>query len=312
MGWIQLSSPQASIRMMQENPGINVISPGWYTVSSSGHLLDCAQPSVVSYAHAHGKKVWVMLDNQFSASLTHFVVSNPTRRQQLVDEIVAACKRDKVDGVNIDFENVLSSDEANFTAFVSSLHQALQPLHDKVSVDITTDIVFLADDAAYFHAGLAAASDYVVLMAYDEHWAGDPTPGPVADVPWVTQGVNDLLDTGVPADKIILGLPLYARFWHVYNNGSVSSEAIPDSNVGAILAKYHATTSWNNALGVAYAKYKKSDGYEEAWYETIDTLNRKLALVQNDDLAGISVWSLNLSSAQTWSNVMQALRQSLS
>ncbi|QQE76934.1 glycosyl hydrolase family 18 protein [Alicyclobacillus sp. SO9] len=313
LGWIPYNTVSNTEQMIKQSPGITVISPKWLSIKSSdGSITSRVQPQVVSYAHQHGIKVWALVDNQFRANLTHQTLSNQKSRENLVNKLVSTAKADKLDGLNIDFENIHSKDEKYFTQFVAELHQKLKPLHITLSVDVTKDIVFLQDNAAFFHAGLAANSDYVILMAYDEHWAGDPNPGPVADVPWVTSGVNDLLDTGVPANKLILGIPLYARFWYVHNNGQVSSEAVADANIGNVLAQHKAATSWKSNLGVAYARYSQPDGYEEAWYETGKTLSEKLSLVNHDGLAGIAAWSLNLSSTKTWQNVMDSLRQSLS
>lgn len=313
LGWIPLVPPSSSIQMIQDNPGITVISPQWLQLANStGALTNSTEPTVVSYAHSHGIKVWALLGNQFNASLTNQVLSNTTARTNLIQQVVQAAKQGHLDGINVDFENVRTSDAALFTSFMQALHQQLHPLHITLSVDISPDIVFLKDNAAFFHAGLAAVSDYVILMAYDEHWGGDQTPGPVADLPWVTNSVYDLLDTGVPADKLLLGLPFYTEFWYVHSDGSVTSQAVADSNVQSILQAHHASSQWNNQLGVAYAKYPQPNGYEEVWYETPQTLARKLALVTNQQLAGIAVWSLSLSDKQTWGTVIQALRQTLS
>lgn len=313
LGWIPSAPTASTIQMIQDNPGINVISPQWLEVSNqSGTLANSIEPAVVTYAHSHGIKVWALFSNQFNAALTHQVLGNQKAQANLVQQVVRAAQSAHLDGINVDFENVRTSDEAAFTAFVKTLHEKLQPLHITLSVDITPDIVFLQDNAAFFHAGLASVSDYVIVMAYDEHWGGDQTPGPVADLPWVTNAVFDLLDTGVPADKLILGLPFYTRFWYVHSDGSVTSVAVADSSVSSILSSHHASSTWNNQLGVAYAKYPKPNGYEEVWYETKETLARKLALVNNQQLAGIAVWSLGLSDKQTWSTVISALRQTLS
>ena len=313
LGWAPLTTPTATIQMIQQNPGITVISPSWLQVqNANGEIANHSEASVVQFAHSHHVQVWALFDNRFDASLTHQVLGNVKSRRALVDNVVTAAKIAHLDGINVDFENLLPEDQAAFTTFVAELHHVLQPLHITLSVDITPDIVFLKDNAAFFHAGLASVSDYVVLMAYDEHWSADQTPGPVADVPWVTNSVYDLLDTGVPADKLIMGLPFYTRFWHIHADGSVTSQAIADASVSSILAQHHATPKWIPTLDEAYARYPKSDGYEEVWYETTATLKQKLNLVSNQQLAGVAVWSLSLSDNQTWHSIVDALRQALS
>ncbi|CAM3792430.1 glycosyl hydrolase family 18 protein [Alicyclobacillus pomorum] len=313
LGWMPYDTPSRTIHMIHDNPGISVVSPKWLSVASQdGTLTDHTQASVVDYAHAHKIKVWAMFDNQFSAGLTHAVLSQPGQRERLVQSVANAANQGHLDGVNVDFENIRSGDQQNFTAFIKALSQALHPMGVQLSVDITPDIVYLKDEAAYFHAGLAQYCDYVILMAYDEHWENDPTPGPVADVPWVTESVDDLLSTGVPADKLILGIPFYARFWYVHKDGSVNSESIAAPDVNKVLTDHNVKGQWDDNLGLMYVKYPKPDGYEVGWYETDRTMQRKLDLVNNLGLPGVAIWSLSLSSTETWNSMIQSLRQSVS
>jgi len=313
LGWAPDASAAVTESRITDNPGINVISPSWYTLKDSqGHVSNASQAAVVKYAHAHHVAVWALFDNQFNMRMTHAILSDSARRSKLVQTVVQDVVNDKLDGLNVDFENVGAADRDNFTRFIDELHAELAPKKIVLSVDITPDIVTLNDDAAFFHAGLAAVCDYVILMAYDEHWSSDQTPGPVADVPWVTQSVNDLLDTGVPTDKLILGLPFYTRFWHVHNDGSVTSESDASTAVAQILHTHKAVAHWDANLSEMYARYKKSDGYEEVWYETQATVTQKLNLVTQNGLAGVAVWSLPLSSQHAWSRLIEALQQSLS
>lgn len=309
LGWLPSTSTSASIQMLQENPGINVVSPVWFHLNdASGNLSGQVLPGVVSYAHQHHIRVWVLVDNHFSSKLTHQVLQNPKAVANLIDELVYQAKLYHLDGFNIDFENVAAADRDAFTSFIKSLHDKLAPLHINESVDVSPDIVQLRDDQAFFHAALASAADELVLMAYDEHWGTDQNPGPVADVPWVTKSVNDLLDTGVPTAKLVVGMPFYTRFWYVHKDGHVTNEAVSDGNIDGILQKHQATSQWNKALGLMYARYPEPDGYMEVWYPTTQTLQEKLALVGDNGLAGVAVWSLVLSDTATWTSLVDALR----
>jgi spore germination protein YaaH len=313
LGWIQTGTTSTCIRLMKENPGITVISPSWMEVASAeGKVTNNALGPVIAYAHDHGIQVWPMFTNQFRARLTHQVLSNEDARHRLVRQTADIAKQYHFDGINVDFEAMYSDDEDLFTTFIHELHDALSPNHILLSVDITPDIVALRDTDAYFHAALAAYADYVIVMAYDEHWSTDQVPGPVADVPWVNNAVYDLLNTGVPADKLVLGMPFYTYVWYVHKDGSVSTLPVALSDVPGILDYRQVKGKWLDDLGVAYARYKKTDVDAEIWYETDETLNRKLEIVNENGLAGVAVWSLNWSDEHSWSTVMQSLRQSLS
>ena len=58
-----------------------------------------------------------------------------------------------------------------------------------------------------------------MLMAYDEHWRTSPRAGSVASMPWVTKAVEGTLAEGVPASKLVLGVPFYMRRWEETKSG---------------------------------------------------------------------------------------------
>lgn len=313
MGWIPSTTAASCIAMLKSNPGINVASPVWFHLAdASGNISGHALPTVVRYAHNRNIKVWVMVDNHFNASLTHQVLANPKAATNLADELAYQAKIFHLDGINVDFENVAATDRTAFTQFLKMLHQKLSAEKVDLSVDISPDIVPLRDNAAFFHAGISNIADQVILMAYDEHWSGDQSPGPVADLPWVKQSVYDLLNTGVPTDKLILGMPFYTRFWYVHKNGHITDQAVSDGHIQEILKKHHATGAFNQTLDLMYVRYTEPDGYMEAWYPNTQTLHDKFSLIGDNGLAGVAVWSLELSDRKTWSTMLSTLKHAIS
>lgn len=80
----------------------------------------------------------------------------------------------------------------------------------------------------YDYKALAAVSDYLMVMAYDESYPGDPTPGPVASLPFVEKSIQYAISQA-SADKIVLGIPFYGRYWNqntADNGAGVSAQTL--------------------------------------------------------------------------------------
>ncbi|MCY0896687.1 MAG: glycosyl hydrolase family 18 protein [Alicyclobacillaceae bacterium] len=312
LGWMPQESAAESDQLILDNPGMNVVSPTWLELGSSrGDITGRIQNSVVRFAHQHHVQVWVLITNQFRSNLTSRFLSSSNAENHFIKQLKTLVVEDRLNGINLDFENMDSADQAAYTSFVGKLDRTLTSIHADLSVDVTPDIVPLVDNSAYFHAGLAANCHQLILMAYDEHWGGDSVAGPVASLPWVRQSVQDLLDTGVPADKLVLGVPFYTRFWHMHPQGYITSEAVALDMVPNILTAHHAKASYDSSLGLMYARYPVASGYEQVWFASKKTLQTKLQMVNNDGLAGVAVWSLPLSAPSTWKTLVDQLRQSI-
>ena len=54
-------------------------------------------------------------------------------------------------------------------------------------------------------------ADYVIIMGYDEHYAGGEA-GPVSSISFVDNGIKDTLEV-VPKEKVINAIPFYTRLW---------------------------------------------------------------------------------------------------
>ena len=63
-------------------------------------------------------------------------------------------------------------------------------------------------------------ADYVIIMGYDEHFAGSYEAGSVASYNYVKEGIEETL-RDVPADKVINAVPFYTRLWNETRTKSV-------------------------------------------------------------------------------------------
>ena len=116
-----------------------------------------------------------------------------------------------LDGINIDIENVREEDGPLVTQFV----REATPYFHQAGLIVSMDITFMTTgnwSAFYEREKLAESVDYLIVMAYDEHWGSSEIAGSVASFPWVEANLQKLLEV-VPNDKLILGVPLYTRLW---------------------------------------------------------------------------------------------------
>ena len=99
--------------------------------------------------------------------------------------------------------------------------------------------------AYYQRSEQAEVVDYFIIMGYDEHYVGSD-PGSVASLSFEKEGIESTIAEGVPADKIISGVPFYTRLWKTDTSGEVSSEAIGMNTADSTLEANGVTANWSD------------------------------------------------------------------
>ena len=174
--------------------------------------------------------------------------------------------------------------------------------------------------AFYDRAEQALFADYVVIMAYDEHYSGSE-PGSVASIGWVTEGIENTMKE-VPADQIILGMPFYARVWKLTPaDGEVLPEdgAVIDSFTNYDISCYSAsmgeqkrlanangvTPVWSDEIGQYYVEYKNGGSIYQIWMEDAASIEAKLKVMDSFKLAGGAFWKLGLEQSAVWDTIIK-------
>ncbi len=310
MGWILDTGTANITSVMNETPGLNVLSPKWFHVDGvNGAISGIPERTVIQQSKKKHQQVWAVVDNGFNGALSHSILQYQDQQDMLIRHIVKLAVSYHLDGINLDFEGLFARDRWNYSRFVSVLAEQLHAQHIKLSVDLPPDYVSGTNNGPYNHSALASAADYIVLMGYDEYWLGDPNAGPTASLPWVRLAVNDFLATGVPANKLVLGIPFYAEDWTVNQKGTViSSIALSALESNRLVHQLHSRLVWNAMEGVYFTAYKYQQYWHEIWLENRRTLMLFAELARNDKLAGLAGWYLGLESKTTWLSVLHTLR----
>ena len=306
--WDYTYGPQSqeNINLITAIKGLDIICPTWFSVrDSGGNLIDRGNMEYVSKYKSFGIDVWGYLDNSFKADLTHDILSSSDKREKVISSTLALTKKYNLDGINIDFEHTNINDRDNLTQFIRELASEFHANNIKVSVDVTPQISTDVKREPYDRKAIAEAVDYVVVMAYDQHWGSSDVAGSVAEYKWVESNIN-MLFRQIPHEKMILGVPLYSRLWSE-NNGKVSSKTLSMAQADDILKSKGLTPKWNNTAKQDYVEYSENGTTYKIWLEDSRSIYYKVSLVNKYDLAGVGSWRKGFETQDIWQTIEKTL-----
>ncbi len=291
--------------------GLDVLSPTWFKLTNDGWVLNDADLGYTKASDALGYKVWPLFSNDFDPELTHSLLNSEKLRRKVVAQLIQYAGVYGFSGINLDFENVYLADREMMTQFVKELSKELHKIGLVLSVDVT--VPWGSDQWSKFmdRKAIEPFCDYFMLMAYDEHWASSPLAGSVASLPWVTRGVAESLKL-IPREKLILGLPLYMRVWtEETENGKIQvrSKTLSIKNMDSVLREYWHLKTWDPAVGQSTIFYEESGLMKKVWLEDAESLELKLQLVREYDLAGAAVWRKGFESPWFWELLEKMLKR---
>lgn len=292
-------------------PGLNVVSPTWFHLADQeGSIQNLADPGYVQWAHDRGYQVWALFSNNFDRDLTRAVLGSPSKREYMINQLLLFAGLYDLDGINVDFENMYLEDRENLVQFMREL---APPLHQQGLV-LSIDVTFISSSVhwsqIYDRKALGEIVDYVIVMAYDEHWASSPTAGSVASLPWVERGLQRLLEE-VPPHKVILGVPFYTRLWKEEKKEDggvrVSSTTYYMFAVENILKEKGIEPVWDESTGQYYAEYTTPEGRFRTWLEEEKSMASRIHLVRQYDLAGVASWRRGMEKPVIWEVIEEIL-----
>jgi spore germination protein YaaH len=306
LAWFQVEGTagnQAFDSLIAQTQGINVVSPTWYAISGNDGSMNCyAAKDIVDRIHGLGMQVWPLV-NDFSKELdTVQLFGGKSNRSRLIGTLMSDAAYYGYDGINLDFENVSKDGAADFLQFVRELSVECQKKGIILSMD---NYKAESYNAHYDLAEQAAYADYVVLMGYDEHYAGSSS-GSVASIGFVEDGIQKALNY-VPKQQLINAMPFYTRIW-TESDGKTTSTAVGMQSAINNLSSNGAVAVWDETLGQYFGSYEKDGAVVKVWVEEDRSIEEKLKLYQKYDLAGVAAWKLGLERSSVWSVIAQYVK----
>lgn len=300
--WHQSTSTEsndAMAEMTAEMTGVNVISPTWFSVTDeTGTISSLASADYVKLAHEAGREVWGLIDNFNEAFDETTDLAYASVRSRIIEQMLAEAASCGMDGINVDFENLKEAGIPHYLQFLRELTSAAHAQNLVVSVDTPVPQAY----TMYYQRGEQARFvDYMIVMAYDEHFAGSEEAGSVSSLPFVQQAVEEMTRV-MPADQVICGIPFYTRVWtEKFGQSAITSEVLGMDGAKNYAKENQMTETWDASLGQNVATVETSDARYTIWMEDEQSMEEKLKVIQSADLAGVAEWKLGFECADVWS-----------
>ncbi|WP_308636054.1 glycosyl hydrolase family 18 protein [Paenibacillus silvisoli] len=311
--WEAVYDNAIDTKQISDMPGVNVVSPTWFTLmDGKGNISSKADMHYVQWAHNRGMQVWALFSNGFDPDRTTAALASANTRLQIIRQLAAFAEMYKLQGINIDFENVNTADKANLVQFVRELTPLMHEQNVAVSIDVTPKSNSEMWSLFLDRGALGKVVDYMMIMAYDEHWASSPKSGSVASLPWTEQSIARIIEEdGVPANKVVLGMPLYARLWTEKKDASgavdVSSKALGMEAVQGIINERKLKPVFDAESGQNYVEYQADGALQRIWLEDAVSVKARIALVKKYGLAGAATWQRQFQTDDIWAIIHQSL-----
>lgn len=326
MAWHSVDNPDANSYMLEtvaNTKGLTTIAPTWFSIADTdGNLESISSSEYVNYAHQSNLDVWAVL-RDFHGGInsyeeTYNVLSYTSKRESLINQVIAEALRSGIDGINLDFELVSLECGEHYIQFVRELSVKCRQNGLVFSVN---NYVPQPYNEHYNLKEQSIMADYIMIMGYDEHTEGSYEAGSVASYGYVKQGIEDALKY-IPHEKLVAGIPFYTRLWQetektpeekseeagteaaAYSN-KVTSTAMSMDEADQTLEQYGVQASWDDKTKQNYAQWEADGGVYKIWLEDVESLEEKMKFIKSENLAGVAEWSIGSENSGVWDMILQ-------
>ena len=298
-------SPEAKISLRTNGGKINTIFPEWFFIKESSFTLDNRVDSfALNLMQKNNLRIIPVISNfntrlqDFDHTLSHQLLHNKALRDRYIGSLKDSLVKYNFQGVNVDFEELNEKSNEWLVGFMKDLYQVLHPMGKIVTIDVSPE------DDDYDYNKLAIWSDYIVLMAYDQHY-DESVPGPVSAQKWV-EAAMDNVAKGIPSGKIILGLAGYGYDWP--KSGKAKTISYPTALATA--QNYRASIDFDNDTYNLHYTYttkdvdentdQVSDVEHEVWFTDAATNFNTIRFADEYGAAGTALWRMGVEDTRLW------------
>jgi cellulose synthase/poly-beta-1,6-N-acetylglucosamine synthase-like glycosyltransferase/peptidoglycan/xylan/chitin deacetylase (PgdA/CDA1 family)/spore germination protein YaaH len=218
-------------------------------------------------------------------------IADGPHRQLLINALSKFVGDNKFSGICVDFEEPFTESQPNLLKFMQELHTAFAAHGWLVAQAVPFD------DPDWNYQAYSAAADYVILMAYDQHWTGSDA-GPVAAQDWFEQNLDKRMRELNPG-KTILALGNYGYDWNDKNQ-QVDEVTFQEALIKA--RESETAASFDDATRNPYFEYDEDDeSHHKLWFLDAVTAYNQMRAASGYKPAGFGIWRLGSEDPSIWS-----------
>ena len=286
--------PQSFFSLRKNITKVNLVLPEWFFIDPKGDTL-VTNIDKQAYDIIKGARVKMMpiLSNSYNSYSTDDalmrIISNPSKKERLISDLLKQLNRLKFVGINIDLEDV----KTNKKETISSFHKELYSRLHENKFFVTQNVSPFTDK--YDYKQLANYNDYLFLQAYDEH--SDYTEaGSICGQKWIEESV-DKLAKKVPVGKIILNIAAYGYDWDSKNKAHILTyqQALVTARESDAVVDFD-----NDTYNCHFQYYDDHDSIHDVNFTDAATNFNAIRFATEYGLAGTALWRLGSEDSRIW------------
>ncbi len=255
------------------------------------------------------KKITITLSMMGQEDIPIFF-SSSSAQEKFRSQLEKIVQTTPIDGINIDVEysgNVDTTLQDSFARFVAVSAEVLRSHSPESHISVSTYADSGHTPRITKLSKIAPIVDHIVMMSYDYHTNASVRVGPNAplygkkEYGFESDVSFDLAAylQEIPAQKIVLGIPLYGRQWEVVDHDSTTPFSLPKTGSSVMLryipnirTHYQIEETVDPITQTPFAFFEKQQKKYVLHYENTWSIQQKILLAKQLNLAGVAFWAL--------------------
>ncbi len=259
---------------------VDMVAINMYRLSSVNSLTKLEHTIDVD----KGIKVLATINNgQYSSNYDSDIITSMLNSEKNRSEIIEQIQKEvaNIDGVNLDFTRLKTTDKDKYTQFVKELAATLHISNKLLVVNVTNNIDI--NEVSKF-------ADFVVIQPYFARTLSSKTSGPISSIQYVEQSIQETLEMMGSMEKVILEIPVYTILWTERRGTVINAEQYNMKMAKEYINSNNIQTSLDNVSGQNYINHTKGITTYKMWLEDEYSVTQKTQFINKYNLGGIAIY----------------------